>query len=88
MVYEKKSCDHTTTTLPSLFLLHLWPHNHNVTVFISITSVTTQPQRCRLYFYHICDHTTTTTIDFLIGMEYLTRLKFGFRLICKVDTNP
>ena len=28
------------------------------------------------------------TIDFLIGMEYLARLKFGFLPICKIGTSP
>ena len=34
------------------------------------------------------DHATLTLTDFLIGMEYLARLKFGFLHICKIGTNP
>ena len=32
------------------------------------------------------DHATLT--DFLFGMEYLVKLKFGFLLICKICTSP
>ena len=37
------------------------------------------------------DHATyilDIQIDFLIGMEYLARLKFGFLLIYKIGNNP
>ena len=31
-------------------------------------------------------HATLTNLDFLIGMEYPTKLKFGFLLICRIGT--
>ena len=32
------------------------------------------------------DHATLTDLDFLIGIKYLARLKFGFLLICRIGT--